>query len=253
MCKPPEIVFNRNADNIFNETQEMYLGDVMAETLEKNFRIIKDDEANRYIRAIGERLIKHLPPTNLKFQFFIVDAPELNAFNTAGGRIYVTRKMIAFVRSEAELAGILGHELGHGIVRHNTIDMSKYFKEILGVKSVGDKKDIYEKFNQLIDKQNTKRVSVSRKHEGEQQQEADRIGLFAMVAAGYEPRGFTSAWERLTETKGKTGSVFSDIFGTTRPEEKRLREMLKTISGLPAECSDKKAVASDENFKKWQS
>lgn len=252
-CKPPEIVFNRDNQNIFSEEQEMYLGEVMAETLEKNFRAIDDDEANRYIRQIGEKLVKHLPPTNIKFQFRVVDVPDVNAFALAGGRIYVTRKLIAFVKSEDELAGIIGHELGHGIVRHHALDLSKFFKQILGVERVGDRDDVFRKFNEFLDKQNTKRVKVKRSHEGDQQLEADRIGLFAMVAAGYKPEAFTSAWERLTETKGRTGNAFTDFFGTTRPEEKRLREMLKAISTISPDCLDKKSVAANDKFAQWQS
>lgn len=231
----------------------MFLGEVMAETLEKNFRVIKDEQAAGYVRLIGEKLAKHLPPTDIKFQFFVVDVPEVNAFAVAGGRIYVTRKLISFVQNEDELAGIIGHELGHAIVRHHSADMSKLFKEILGVETVGDKKDVFEKFNQLLDKQNTKRVKSRKSHEGEQQLEADRIGLFAMVAAGYQPQAYTSAWERLTETKGRTGNAVTDFFGTTKPEEKRLREMLKAISTLKPECLDKKAASSNENFEKWRS
>lgn len=151
-CKAPDIVFNRNTGNIFNETQEMYLGEVMAESFEKNFRVIKDPEANRFVRAVGEKLVKHLPPTSIKFQFFVVDVPEVNAFAVAGGRIYVTRKLISFVRSEDELAGIIGHELGHGIVRHHSIDISKLFREILHVEQVGDRQDIFEKYNQFFDR-----------------------------------------------------------------------------------------------------
>ena len=137
--------------------------------------------------------------------------------------------MIAFVRNEAELAGIFGHELGHGIVRHSAIDMSKYFKEILGVESVGDREDVYQKYNDLIDRRNTKRVKTSNNHEDNQQLEADKIGVFSMVAAGYNPEAFSSAWDRLAETEGKTGNSFTDFFGTTRPAEKRLREILKAI------------------------
>ncbi len=82
LCKAPEIVFNKNTDNIFNETQEMYLGEAIAETLEKNFRVVKDEEANRYLQKVGAKLVEHLPPTSLKFQFHIIDTPELNAFAT---------------------------------------------------------------------------------------------------------------------------------------------------------------------------
>ena len=251
-CRPPEIVFNKSAPNIFTEEQEMYLGEVLAETLDKNFAVMADDNASAYLRQIGEKLVKHLPPTNIKFQFFVVDSPELNAFNVAGGRVYVTRKLISFVKTEDELAGILGHELGHGIVRHHSTDLSRLFKEILGIDRVGDRQDVFEKFNQLVDRQRTKRVRPGRGHEGDQQLEADRIGLFAMIAAGYDPNAYATAWERMTEIKGKTGNSLSDFFGSTRPEEKRLREMLKAIGSIPAECRDKSSSASVDQFAKWQ-
>ncbi len=251
-CRPPEIVFNRNAPNIFNETQEMYLGEVMAETVEKEFRIINDETVNAYVRSIGEKIVKHLPPTSIKFSFHVVDVPDVNAFAVAGGRIYVTRKLVAFVRSEDELAGIIGHELGHGIVRHHSADISRLFKEILKVEQVGDRNDVFEKFNQFIDRQNTKRVKTKKNHEGDQQLEADRIGLYAMIAAGYEPKAYTSAWERLTENK-KTGNSFTVFFGTTRPEEKRLREMIKAISTVTPECLNVKKTQTNAEFEKWQS
>lgn len=251
-CKPPEIVFNKNAQNIFTEEQEGYLGDVIAETLEKNFVVLQDETLNAYIQAIGDKLVKHLPPTTIKFRFFVVDTPELNAFNVSGGRIYVTRKLIAFLKSEDELAGILGHELGHGIVRHGSIDMSKAFKDVLGVDKLGDRQDVFDKFNQLIDRQRTRRSRPRAGHEGDQQLEADRIGLFAMMAAGYEPNAFATTWERLAEVNRKDLGRMGDIFGSTSPEEKRMREIVKAIGSMPAECKDH-ATSSSEAFSKWQS
>lgn len=251
LCKAPEIVLNRTQPNIFNEEQEMFLGDVMADYVQKNYRVISDAEANRFLREVGNRLAAHLPPTSIKFQFHVVDLPELNAFASAGGRIYITRKMIAFVQTEDELAGIVGHELGHSIVRHTSIDMTRYFKEALGVVNVGDRNDIYEKFNRLIDSRNTKRVTQPAGHEDAQQLEADRVGFYAMAAAGYDPNAFVAAWDRLAETKGRAGSALANIFGATRPEQKRLRELIKATGTLPANCLEKRN-ASDE-FRRWQS
>ena len=252
-CQPPEIVANKNAYNIFSGEQEMYLGEVMAERFRKNFRIIEDEAVNAQVRRIGEKIVKHLPPTALKFQFYVVDLPEVNAFTMAGGRIYVTRKLIAFVRSEDELAGIIAHELGHATVHHPAIDASRLFKEVLGVEKVTDRRDIFEKYNQLIDKRRTKYVSVSQSHENNQQLEADNIAVFAMIAAGYDPNAFTTAWDRLANTQGKTGNWLTDVFGSTSPEQKRLREIIKAIESMPAECLDKKSAVSGEEFKAWQS
>jgi hypothetical protein len=106
--------------------------------------------------------VKHLP-TDIKFQFYVVDLPQVNAFASAGGRIYVTRKMIAFARNEDELAGIISHELGHATVRHTSARVSRRFKEILGIDEVGDRKDIFDKYNEYLDKQSTK-VKFSQDH-----------------------------------------------------------------------------------------
>ena len=251
-CKPPEIVFNKNADNIFTEEQEVMLGEVISEQVQKDYRIISDPEVNRIVRNIGAKLTKHLPPTNIDFKFYVVDLPEVNAFAAPGGRIYVTRKLIAFVRSEDELAGIIAHELGHGIVRHGTIDMSRYFKKIIGVNQVGDKKDIFEKYNKLIDLSRTKRIFVSQNHENDQQLEADKIGVFAMTAAGYDPNAFTSTFDRLADTKGKTGNWLSDVLGGTTASQKRLKEIIVAVKTIPASCLDKNSSASAKDFEEWQ-
>ena len=68
-----------------------------------------DDELTR----IGEKLLATLPPTGIHYRFRIYDSGEVNAFSVAGGRVYVSRKLIAAVKNEDELAGVLAHELGH--------------------------------------------------------------------------------------------------------------------------------------------
>src|SRR5476649_1718966 len=65
--------------NMFSEAQEMDLGDAVSEHVLRTYRVIDDEEVTRYLRQIGERIIKHLPPTNLRFQFFLFDINEVNA------------------------------------------------------------------------------------------------------------------------------------------------------------------------------
>ena len=94
---------------------------------------MQDEKLLAYVREIGDRLIRHLPPTGLKFQFFIIDIPTANAFNTPGGYVFLSRKLIAFTKTEDELAGVMAHELGHATVHHGAADMSELFKKILNV------------------------------------------------------------------------------------------------------------------------
>jgi WD40 repeat protein len=249
-CTPPAIPQTKEP-NIFTPQQEMDLGDAIAEQVQKDYRVIDDDEASAYLRQIGDRIVKGLPQTGIKFQFFVVDLPEANAFTLPGGRIYVTRKLIAFARTEDELAGVIAHELGHGLMHHAAVDLTRVFRATLGVTQVTDRRDIFEKYNQLIETARHKGVR-DRDHQEDQQLEADRAGLYAMMAAGYDPQAFSSFWDRFVEAKGKTGSWFSDLFGTTKPEQKRLREIIRAAAGVPAECVAKRDGHTVEDFKKWQ-
>src|SRR3712207_4474480 len=128
----------------------------------------------------------------------------------------------------------MAHELGHAVVRHAATDTSVLMRKVLGVTSLGDRKDITEKYNLLIERVRTKRVARREGHEDAQQLEADKIGVYAMAAAGYDTAAFYNAFGRLTESKDKSGNWFSDIFGKKTPEEKRLREMANAAEKLPA-------------------
>jgi len=251
-CAPPAIVANAKSSNLFSPEQEMIFGELVIQGMAGETRFIRDEKLTTYIKDIGGRLMKYAPPIGLKFQFHLVDMPDLNAFNLPGGHVMLTRKLVAFVANEDELAGVIAHELGHAVVRHGAVDTSESLRKILNVTALGDRKDITEKYNLLIERARTKRISRSRGHEDEQQLEADKIGLFAMVAAGYDPAAFFSFFDRLTESEGKTGSWFSELFGSTRPAEKRLREMLRATEQLPPVCREGRAAKTTENFLKWQ-
>ena len=251
-CNPPAITANSQIYNIFSPEQEMIFGDLNHQRMSGDLRFIRDEKLLAYVRQIGERLVRHLPPTGLKFQFFIVDIPTANAFNTPGGYVFLSRKLIAFTKTEDELAGVMAHELGHATVHHGASDMSQLFKKILNVTQLGDRKDITEKFNLLLERERTKSVSQSSDHESAQQLEADRIGLFAMVAAGYDPNAFSEFFSRLVEEKAKSGNWFTSIFGNSNPAQKRLREMIKATELLPAACREKRSDQASEQYLSWQ-
>ncbi|HEX8292560.1 MAG TPA: M48 family metalloprotease [Pyrinomonadaceae bacterium] len=253
-CQQPAVSAASRAQSVFTPRQEMELGDVIAEHVQRDYRIIEEPETTGFLRRVGERLAGQLPPTEMRYQFFVVDLPDANAFTMPGGRIYVTRKLIAFAASEDELAGVLAHELGHAASGQLAADMTRIFREVLGVTSVGDRRDIFEKYNRLLDNAARKPGAWRRgdREEEGQQYEADRIGIYAMASAGYDPQAFVSLWNRLTDVKGKTGGWLSDLFGTTRPESRRLREILKGVSTLPAQCVAARSAATPEEFRRWQ-
>ncbi len=251
-CNPPAITANSHIYNIFSPEQEMILGDLNYQRMSGDSRFIQDEKLLAYVRDIGAKLVRHLPPTGIKFQFFLIDIPTANAFNTPGGYVFISRKLISFAKTEDELAGVMAHELGHATVHHGAADMSELLKKILNVTQLGDRKDVTDKYNLFIERFRTKSVPRNEGHESDQQLEADRIGLFATTAAGYDPNAFIEFFERLVEEKAKSGNWFTNIFGNSTPTEKRLREMVKVIEQLPAPCRDKRSANASEQYLKWQ-
>lgn len=243
-CPMPALSAAGGHDNMFTEQQEEWLGEIVDKNFKKDFHLLEDQDG--YLQRIGDRLLAQLPPTSIHYHFFLVDSPQLNAFGLAGGRIYIFRRMIAFANNEDQLAGIIGHEIGHMIVHQAAVDISSWFRQ-LGITSVGNREDIFNRWNQLKD--NAAKLKSHRETEQEQLI-ADRIAVYAMSRAGYDPNQFVEFADKLFETKGKTGGFWSDLFGTTSPESKRLREIIRNTAGLPANCISSRPDTSA--FTRWQ-
>jgi WD40 repeat protein len=196
-----------------------------------------------------------MPPTHLRIRVVLVDLPIVNAFSLPGGRIYVARKMVAFLHNDDELAGLLGHEMGHILTHQGAIEMTRLFRQVLGLTTVGDRQDIFDKFNRLIDNaaRNPKAFQLERTQEEPHQYQADDVGLYAVANAGYSTQAFVQFFDRFAQLQGKTGNFLSDFLGWTKPNEKRLHEMHKSLDALPSACRQLAAAPPSEEFLKWQS
>jgi WD40 repeat protein len=248
-CALPNLPSTSRGPNIFSDQQEEWLGDVIDQTFRKDFHVVEDPDG--YLQKLGERLLAQLPPTKMHYRFVIVDAPDLNSFGTAGGRIYIFRRIISFAQNEDELAALLGHEIGHMVTHQAAIEFSGWLGE-LNVHAVGDRQDIFNKWNQLVDNAAKIHIHSSDKREQGEQLIADRIGLYAMARAGYDPTHAVDFLDRLFQTKRKTGGFWSDFFGRTSPESKRLREVMRNATPLPGSCISPLPSDSPAHFTSWQ-
>jgi predicted Zn-dependent protease with MMP-like domain len=237
--------------NIFSDQQEQWLGDAMADQIERYYKPVQDPAENEYLDHIVKRLLAALPPTNIQFHVVLIDSPSINALSIAGGHIYVFRKLVANAKNEDEVASVIGHEMGHILSHQFGIKTTADFNRLLGVTSVGDKADIYAKFQRLIDASMKDKHPSQSGNSDEKQDEADTVSMYAIAAAGYRPQAFSEFWNRMFFVDGKVGGPLSDFFGTTKPEEKRLREILKLVNALPAGCGATEPSNSPE-FQHWQ-
>jgi hypothetical protein len=249
---PPSTGSVSRAVDMFTDEQEVDLGDAMAEQIARRTKIIDDEKLTAYLQALGDRIIEHLPENKMRFRFYLIELPEVNAFSISGGRVYVARKLVALTQTDDELAGVLAHELGHILTHQSAIFATRRFQEVLGVTAVKDRPDIFDKYHLFVENQARKPSHSRGPNEDKDQGVADQVALYAMARAGYAPHAYVDLWDRFQQTHGKTGSWFSDLFGSTKPSERRLRDMLKNVQALPPGCADIPPGSRSVEFAKWQ-
>lgn len=245
------------AVNIFSLQQERALGDIEAEWVENNYQAVHDEELAAHLHAIAGRVLAQFPGDSVPVHVILIDAPEAQSFSIGPERIYITRKMVGSLRNDDELAGLLGHELGHILNHQNAIIVSQLFRAILGVNAVGDRNDILEKLNRMLgsidhDKKSLRKAAeIVERQEWSLQNEADHVALYASAAAGFSPQSYVELFERLAGTNGSNGSVLTDYFGATTSNLRRLREIQKAMRELPRPCREMVPAAS-AGFRTWQ-
>ena len=238
-------------ENMFTDAQEVALGDAMSENIALHLNVITDDDLTAHLREIGDRLVRYLPPNQLKFRFYLVDLPQVNAFSIAGGRVYVSRKLVTFVQNDDELAGVLAHELGHIVTHQTAIQMTRAFREVLNVNQVGDRDDIFRKWHQYVE--NVSRSPRAKHNEGEKHQvAADQVEVFTIARAGFSTQAAADLWDRFNQLHGKSGNWFTDLVGSTTSAQHRLREILKNTGTLPSACIEHPPAADKNSFVAWQ-
>jgi len=108
----------------FSEQQEIAMGRETDQQIRQQFGIYEDKGLNEYVNRVGQSMVANSHRPNLKHYFAVLDTPVVNAFAAPGGYIYVTRGILALMNSEAELAAVLGHEMGHVAARHSMKQLS---------------------------------------------------------------------------------------------------------------------------------
>jgi hypothetical protein len=249
-CGIPGNLFERSGGNLFTAEQERYLGEAIAEHIEDPLGIVRDEPLNAPLRKIGEHLARQMPNADVQFEFYLVDLPFTQAFALPGGRVYVSRKLVGFARSVDELAYVLGHEMGHVASGHTSSDYSDRFRQELGVEQLKDRADVLRRYRELA--RSGYRPGRGADAEHERQVSADRIGVLAAAAAGFDPAAATSIWDRVAQTEGKKGNWLTDILRNTRPESKRLREMNAVARDLPVSCRSGRPSELDDEFQSWK-
>ncbi|MBW3565900.1 MAG: M48 family metalloprotease [Acidobacteria bacterium] len=214
--------------NLISLEEEWQLGRQLEADIARQMTINRDPTVNQYVNRLGQAIVSKTSMAQLPWNFHVVQSDEINAFNIPGGHVYVTTGLINAADQANELAGVMAHEIAHGVERHATEQMSRaYGLNILASIVLGQDPATYQAILAQIVGTGAL-ASFSRDAE----RQSDDLAVNWMTAAGYHPSGMVSMFETLIQNRrGSPGAV--DKFFSTHPvTENRIADVNEQISRM---------------------
>jgi predicted Zn-dependent protease len=228
----PEEIGNRDVGkgvNFYSLEKEIALGKQLAQEVERQAKIIDDPIIAEYVNRVGQNLVRN-SDAKVPFTIKVLDSEDVNAFALPGGFFFVNSGLMLKAESEAELAGVMAHEIAHVAARHGTKQATK--GELINIASIplifmggwtgyairqGAGLAIplgFLKFSQAMES------------------EADYLGLQYLYKSGYDPTAFVDFFEKIQTLEKKKPGTLSKVFSSHPPTDNRIKAAQKEIDKI---------------------
>ena len=217
---------------LMSEKQEINLGKQAHQQIMQQYRPYNDPALQSYVEGLVDEIGKKSHRPNLVYHVTVLDSPQINAFALPGGYLYITRGIMAYMNSEAELAGVLGHELGHITARHGVRQQSA--GQVAGILGAGVA--ILTGSGQAAQAANVGSTALIRGYGRSHELEADRLGAEYIANIGYDPQEMLKVVEilkdqedfdkQLAREEGREPRAYHGTFSTHPANDKRLQEVI---------------------------
>jgi predicted Zn-dependent protease len=223
----------QNQLSLISESQEIEIGRENDRAIVAQLGLYGDENLQRYVQELGARLAARSERPNLPWTFRVVDDPVVNAFALPGGFIYVTRGIMAHAENEAQLAGILGHEIGHVTGRHSVARMSSAQLAQFGLALGSVLSPTVERYAGIA---GAGLQLLFLKYSRDDENQADMLGLRYMGRERYDARqmpGIFTMLDRISQAEG--GGRVPEWLATHPNPGNRARRIDQMVQRMPAE------------------
>ena len=208
---------------LISESQEIELGQQADQDISQSMGLYEDEAWQEYVDELGQRMAADSERPDLPWTFRVLDDPTVNAFALPGGYIYLTRGILAHFSSEAEMAGVLGHEIGHVTARHGVQQVSRAQLAELGL-GIGTVLAPELQAFEDVAAAGLGLLFLSYGRDAERQ--ADDLGLKYMTAEGYDPREMAATFEMLAAASGAADGERLPGWLSTHPDPMERRDRI---------------------------
>jgi predicted Zn-dependent protease len=221
---------NKHQINFYSLNKEVALGRQLAGDVDRQGKFIEDPVVTEYVNRVGQNLALH-SDSKIPFTIRVLDSDDVNAFALPGGFLYVNKGAILAADTEAELAGVMAHEIGHVAARHGVEQASKAtlanYAMIPLIFMTGGLGYIAYQAAQIG-------VPLTfLKFTRGAEAEADKLGAQYLWAAGYDPNNFLSFFEKLEKKEKHKPGTLSKLFGTHPPTPDRISKIHDLMAKFP--------------------
>lgn len=214
-----------------SQDEEVQLGRRNAEQIDAQLPLVRDPVATRYVQDLGLSIARKTARSDLEWRFRIIDSREVNAFALPGGFIYVNRGLIERTGQLDELAGVLGHEIGHVVRRHSVQQMEKQTKTGVAV-------ELGCRLTDLCNSEVARAAiqvggaALFARYSRQDEAEADAEAVAYVIDAGIDPHGIPSLFKRLIEERRRSPGRIEGFFASHPLEEDRVVATEREIAAL---------------------
>lgn len=214
--------------NLISLEEEWQLGNQLAADIEKQMTMVRDPAVNQYVSRLGQSIVNRTPMAELPWNFHVVQNDEINAFVIPGGHVYVTTGLINAADQASELAGVMAHEIAHGVERHSTEQMTRaHGLNLVAGLVLGQNPATYQAIlAQVIG--GGAMASFSRDAE----READNLAVQWLPGVGFHPEGMATMFEELLRNRQTSPNAVSRFFATHPLTESRIRDVRQQIESM---------------------
>jgi predicted Zn-dependent protease len=218
-----------------SEQQEIHTGARYHEQILKEYGVYEAPELQNHISRLGKELAARSHRNDLIYRFTVLDSPEVNAFALPGGYVYITRGILSYLNSDAEVAGVLGHEIGHITARHGVKQQSAAtgWQFISAVVAVKTGSQTYADLSNILG------GALLSGYGREQELEADRLGAEYIANIGFDPNqmleviGVLKDQEEFAKhrakAEGQQQQSYHGVFASHPRNDQRLQEVVNSV------------------------